>query len=103
MLKRLFFVGNIVAASLLFAQVPVQIPSSVDSTLLLDAAGPEQRQSLTAIYLVICPNVGAGTGFLLDTGVLVTNVHVVATCNEQNLIAKTKTNETIEFSKVIRD
>jgi S1-C subfamily serine protease len=108
MLKRLFFVWSIVASSVLFAQVPTQIPTSVDSTLLLDAAGPEQRQSLNAIYLVICPNVDAktadvGTGFLLDSGVMVTNRHVVGTCNEQTLRAKTNTNHTVEFSKVILD
>jgi S1-C subfamily serine protease len=90
-------------SGMLFAQQPIQIPTSVDSALLLDAAGPEQRRSLSAIYLMICPNEGAGTAFLLDSGVLVTNRHVVATCNEQSLIAKTDANQTVEFSKIILD
>ena len=86
----------------LFAQTS-QIPTSVDSALILDAAGPEQRKSLGAIYLVVCPGVGAGTGFLLESGVIVTNAHVVGTCNQETLLAITAQNQAIHFDKVISD
>jgi len=86
-----------------FAQTPVAVPTSVDARLVLDAAGPEQRQSLTAIYLIACPNVGFGSGFLLDTGIIVTNAHVVATCTEQTLYGISTTNKHVSFSRVIPD
>ena len=47
--------------------------------------------------------VGAGTGFLLDSGVLVTNAHVVATCNEQTLLGLTSLNRQVRFKKIIAD
>jgi S1-C subfamily serine protease len=87
-----------------FAQSPTTpIPTSVDAKLTLDAAGPAQRKSLAAIYLVICPDVGAGSGFLLDTGTMVTNSHVVATCTEQTLIGIGTANKQVRFSRVIKD
>lgn len=94
----LLFLQDIVAA-----QEPFQVPTSVDSTLVLDAAGPEQRKSLSAIYLVVCPSEGAGTGFLLDPGVIVTNAHVVGTCSEDKLVALTASNKQVTFSKIITD
>jgi hypothetical protein len=88
----------------LFAQSPaIAIPTSIDARLVLDAAGPAQRKSLNAIYLIVCPGVGAGSGFLLDTGTMVTNSHVVATCNEQNLVAIGAANKPVKFSRVIND
>jgi len=68
------------------AQDSGQVPTSVDSGLVMDAAGPEQRKSLGAIYLIGCPTTGvAGSGFLLDSGVVITNAHVVGTCSESDL------------------
>jgi len=84
-----------------FAQVAV--PTSVNAGLVIDAAGPEQRKSLNAIYLIACPNVGFGSGFLLDTGIVVTNVHVVATCTEQTLFGISTANKVVRFSRIIRD
>ena len=97
----------VASAHALFAQEKaIQTPISVAAHLVLDAAGPEQRQSLDAIYLIECPsegNVTAGTGFLLDSGVMVTNTHVTATCDSSNLIGVTASNHTIKFSAVIKD
>jgi S1-C subfamily serine protease len=81
----------------------VQVPTSVDSGLVMDAAGPEQRKSIGAIYLVVCPETGAGTGFLLDSGVIATNAHVVGTRGEQNLVGITASNQRIHFRRVITD
>jgi hypothetical protein len=71
--------------------------------LVIDAAGPEQRKALSAIYLIVCPNAGAGSGFLLNTGVVVTNVHVVATCTEQTLVGISTANKQVKFSHIILD
>jgi len=79
------------------------VPTSVDAKLVLDAAGPQQRKSLNAIYLIACPDVGFGSGFLLETGTMVTNSHVVATCTEKNLLGISTANKTVKFSRVIKD
>jgi len=87
----------------ILGQTPVTVPTSVNAGPVIDAAGPEQRKALNAIYLIVCPNVGAGSGFLLDTGIVVTNVHVVATCTEQTLVGITTTSKHIKFSHIISD
>ena len=95
-------IASWILLSPLWAQT-AEIPTSVDSALVLDAAGPEQRKSLGAIYLIVCPGGGAGTGFLLESGVIVTNAHVVGTCNHENLLGITAENHHISFRKVITD
>lgn len=87
----------------LSAQDPVQVPASVNSGLVMDAAGPEQRKSLGAIYLIVCPATGAGSGFLVDSGVVVTNSHVVGTCSGDQLVGITAANQRIHFKKVVTD
>jgi S1-C subfamily serine protease len=87
---------------LTFAQTPVAIPT-VNAGLVIDAAGPEQRKSLSAIYLIVCPNVSSGSGFLLDPGIIVTNVHVVATCTDNTLVGISRSNKPLRFSRIILD
>jgi hypothetical protein len=88
------------------AAPPETVPTSVDARLVLDAAGPEQRKSLGNIYLIACPLGGRyeiGTGFATDIGVVVTNAHVTATCDETNLFGLDSASQKITFSKVIKD
>jgi hypothetical protein len=94
---------NLTCGLAAFAQTPVTVPTSVNAGLVIDAAGPEQRKSLNAIYLIACPNVGFGSGFLLDTGIIVTNFHVVATCTEQTLVGISTANKQVRFSRIVRD
>src|SRR5258708_2193117 len=84
-------------------QIPSSVPTSVDSKLVLDAAGDKQRKAITSIWLITCPGVGAGTGFAVKEGFLVTNSHVVSTCSEGNLLGIGAKNEVLHFSKIIRD
>lgn len=100
---RIALLSALALSPSLRAQNPVQVPASVNSGLVMDAAGPEQRRSLGAIYLIVCPPTGAGTGFLLDSGVVVTNAHVVGTCIADQLVGISATNERIQFRKVIAD
>lgn len=45
---------------------------------LLDAVGPTGRQVVDSVFMIVCPKTSTkGTGFLLDTGYLITNHHVV--------------------------
>ena len=102
---RSFVLVFFTSACAMLGQVPpTLIPTSIDAHLLLEAASPAQRQTLKAIYLIECPPASiAGTGFVLDSGVLVTNSHVVATCDETNLIAITPADQQITFVRVIKD
>lgn len=78
-LALIFALATTTSTTPLLAQTsPVQVPTSVDPGLVMDAAGPEQRKSIGAIYLIVCPETGAGTGFLLNSGVVVTNAHVTS-------------------------
>ena len=48
---------------------------------LLDAVGDTGRPAIDAVYLVACPKIDTkGTGFLLNSGVVITNWHVVCHC-----------------------
>jgi S1-C subfamily serine protease len=55
------------------------------------------------LYLIVCPDVGMGSGFLLETGTMVTNSHVVATCTEKTLYGISTTNIRVSFSHIIKD
>jgi hypothetical protein len=100
---RIALLSALALSPSLSAQNPVQVPASVNSGLVMDAAGPEQRKSLGAIYLIVCPATGAGTGFLLDSGVVVTNSHVIGTCTADQVIGITAANQRIRFRKVVTD
>ena len=71
---------------------------------LLDAAGPTQRNSIKSIFLLKCPATQMqGTSFLLTTGIVVSNEHVVHGCTEHNLFAITPLGKYLTFSKVVTD
>lgn len=83
---------------------PVEVPTSVNAKLVLDAAGPEQRKSLNTIYLIVCPESNSGgSGFLLSTGIVITNSHVVSTCTEKTLFGISTVNVRVTFSRIIPD
>jgi S1-C subfamily serine protease len=82
----------------------LEVPTSVNAKLVLDAAGPEQRNSLKTIYLIVCPDSNSGgSGFLLNTGVVVTNSHVVSTCTEKTPFGVSTENVKVMFSRIITD
>src|SRR5690348_4213201 len=85
-------IGPVVSAA---RDTAFSVPVSVEAQNVLDAAGPKQRESLDAVYLIACPGVGFGSGFLIDSGVIVTNAHVVGPCTERNLVGISITNENI--------
>ncbi|MGO4514577.1 serine protease [Terriglobus sp. 2YAB30_2] len=87
-------------------QQATPILTSVDTKLLLDAAGPTQRASLQNVYLIGCQKgkmISFGSGFLLNNGVLVTNAHVVNDCTGQQLAGISTSNKEITFSNTILD
>ena len=53
---------------------------------LLDAVGDAGRAAIESVFMVVNPRASTkGTGFLLDTGYLVTNEHVVKGCGAEEL------------------
>jgi hypothetical protein len=53
---------------------------------LLDAVGDAGRAAIDSVFMIINPRANKkGTGFLLETGYLVTNEHVVRGCTAQEL------------------
>jgi S1-C subfamily serine protease len=84
------------------AQGTVAIPTATQ--WMLDAAGATQRNSIRSVFLLVCPvTQKKGTSFLLATGTVVTNAHVVKGCTEHDLVAYTPLGEKLSFSKLVRD
>jgi hypothetical protein len=79
-----------------------QVP--VATQWLLDAAGPTQRSSIKSVYLLVCPKTNKkGTAFLIKTGMVVTDDHVVDGCQSDDLRAMSPTGDIITFSKMVTD
>src|SRR6266850_3648053 len=79
-----------------------RIPTATQWTL--DAAGPVQRAAIGSVFLMHCPNARTkGTGFLLKSGLVVTNAHVVAGCDAQQMVAMPSKGSVVHFSKIVTD
>jgi Trypsin-like peptidase domain len=73
------------------------------STWLLDAAGPNQRKAIQAVYVVEC-GATRGSGFLLASGrSIVTNAHVIGSCSAPDVVVKSFHDKVVTISKVITD
>jgi S1-C subfamily serine protease len=95
-----------------FVPTPGQEPAKGDSVpvatqWVLDAAGPTQRNSIASVFLLICPATSKkGTSFLLSSGLVVSNEHVVHGCDATNIIGYigyTPKAERITFKKIVVD
>ena len=90
---------------------PVQAQQSTPSDSLpvatqwlVNAASPTQRNSITSVFLMVCPATQRkGTSFLTSEGLVVSNEHVVRGCDTSNLYAITPKGETLRFSKIVVD
>jgi len=76
----------------------------VSTQWVLDAAGEPGRTAIKAVYMILCPKIPSkGTGFLLENGCIITNEHVIRSCNADEVIARSPFNEMITFSKILTD
>lgn len=85
---------------------PGEKPNSmpVSTQWLLDSAGPAQRDAIKSVYLVVCPKTDKkGTAFLLNSGTMVTDNHVVDGCSGTDLWAMSPMGVKIIFSKMVTD
>ena len=77
---------------------------SVSAGPVLDAAGPKQRVAIKSVYLISCAKDNiAGTGFLLNNGLIVTNQHVVGTCEPDELQVISSASQRVTLTRVIID
>ena len=76
----------------------------VTTKWLLDSVGETGRSAIASVYMLICPKTQSkGTAFLLKTGMMVSNWHVVKDTNANDLIRLSSTGSQIHFSKMIVD
>jgi S1-C subfamily serine protease len=94
------FLGSSVAQNTPSSSNGKQDESSQLDTLL-DAAGP-QRNVIESVFIITCAD-KHGTGFLITSGVIVTNVHVIEGCDFGAILARSPRNKVIRFSKVVLD
>lgn len=82
------------------APVTEQNPQAPIATQwVLDAVGPGGRAAVEHVYMVVCPKTSSkGTGFLVDSGTIVTNEHVVRGCAASDVFAVSSFGVRIGFS-----
>ena len=100
----LLFVASVALLGQTVEQPTATESVPVATRLVLDAAGEVQRNSITSVYLMLCPKTQKkGTGFLLKTGIIVTNEHVVRGCVHNEMEAVSPLGKTIRFTKLATD
>jgi S1-C subfamily serine protease len=98
----LLAIAGAVATSI--AQEPSESGVPVATQWTLDTAGVTQRNSIKSVYMMVCPATQKkGTGFLFETGVIVTNEHVVNGCTSANIEACPSTGGKVLFSDMVGD
>jgi S1-C subfamily serine protease len=88
------------------AQVPPGSNSGVPvaTQWTLDAATAIQRTRIKSVFMMVCPATQKkGTGFLIDSGLIVTNEHVVNGCTAAQMEANPPTGGVVHFTSVTVD
>jgi hypothetical protein len=107
LLQRTFVVFGllvVVLGATVLAQSPADsgVPAATQWTL--DAAGPTQRNSIRSVYMIVCPaSQKKGTGFLIESGAIVTNEHVSNGCTAANMEAYSANGSKVSFSEMVVD
>jgi S1-C subfamily serine protease len=79
-----------------------EVPASTQ--WLLDAAGATHQTAIKSVYLLVCPKTNSkGTAFLIKSGILVTDNHVVQGCQDKELEATSPMGKKVKFSKLVTD
>jgi hypothetical protein len=79
-------------------------PVPISTQWLLDASDLSQRAAIKSVYLLVCPKTEKkGTAFLLKSGTMVTDNHVVEGCDGRDLWAESPMGIRITFSKLVTD
>lgn len=71
---------------------------------LLDAIGDTGRNSINSVYVIVCPKTGSkGTGFLIESGHIITNEHVIRGCSHSEVFALDPKGTQIAFNSLVHD
>jgi S1-C subfamily serine protease len=78
------------------------VPVATEWTL--QALPPAQKATVKSVLLIECRKMGRkGTAFLLKSGTVVTNFHVVDGCTAEELWARSPMGQTVSFTKMATD
>jgi len=73
----------------------------ISTQWLLESSGSTNQGIIKNVFLIYCQNTGSkGTGFLLKTGHIITNWHVVQGCLANQIIALSSEQQKIDFKDV---
>jgi len=76
----------------------------ISTQWLLDAVGEVGRTVIDSVYLIVCPKTNRkGTGFLMKSGHLVTNWHVIRNCKATEVFALSSDGKKILFQNILSD
>ena len=76
----------------------------ISTQWLLDAMSETERSAISSVYLIVCPKTNSkGTGFLIRSGHLITNWHVIKDCNTTEVFAMSSDDKKISFQNIISD
>lgn len=102
---------------LLTILIPITVSSEVDTVktiddsnipvatkMLLDAAGESGRSAVKSVYMIYCPKTDSkGTGFLIKSGHIITNEHVIRGNTQSEIKAQSSFGDVVTFSSLIID
>jgi hypothetical protein len=101
-IKAIFALGMLLGAAAAVRGQTDGVPTATRWTV--DAASSDQRGSIKFVFLMVCPvTQKKGTSFLLSSGIVVTNDHVVKGCSAGDLYADTPLGKRLKFRKLISD
>ncbi len=76
----------------------------VSTSILLDAVGETGRTAVNSVFMIVGQKTNKkGTGFLIKTGHIITNEHVIRGNNCDEIIAQSSFGKRIRFKKLIYD
>jgi len=76
----------------------------ISTRWLLEASEEPTRKAINSVFLIYCHKTQSkGTRFLIKSGYIITNWHVVKNCNAQEIIAISSEEKQIKFTQLITD
>lgn len=76
----------------------------ISTQWLLDAVGEIGRSAINSVYLIVCPKTNSkGTGFLIKSGYIITNWHVIKDCYATEVFALSSDGQKKLFQNILSD
>lgn len=76
----------------------------ISTQWLLEASNSTNKVVIENVFLIFCQKTSSkGTGFLINSGQIITNWHVVKDCTASDVIALSSANKQIKFKEIIVD